>query len=119
LQFCNDFQIPLAMTDKIGTPLACRVRLAGVVLPDRAFKLRNELPDLVHDSVASVSQLSLKASGSSRAISLGSEVARVVFEILRTHSSWLGNGPEDKLPSSSIAYQPGLMLRMSDLFSLT
>src|ERR1700685_2467689 len=38
------------MSDQISTPLACRVGLAGVVLPYRAFKLRNELPDLVHGS---------------------------------------------------------------------
>jgi hypothetical protein len=49
-------------------------------------------------------------------ISFSSDVARVAFEILQTHCSWLGNGPEDKLPSSPIAYQPGLMLRMSDSF---
>ena len=50
LHFRNDIQIPLAMSDQISTPLACRVGLAGVVLPYRAFKLRNELPDLVHGS---------------------------------------------------------------------
>ena len=63
--------------------------------------------------------MAVVASAMNGAIYLGSEIARVVLEILRTHSSWLGNGPEDKFPSSSIAYQPGLILRMSDLFSLT
>ena len=37
--------------------------------------------------------------------------------ILVMHSSRLGKGPEVRLPSSSIAYQPGLMPRMSDLSS--
>ena len=50
LQFCDDFQIPLAMTDQISTPPACRVGLAGVVRPCRAFKLRNESPNLIHGS---------------------------------------------------------------------
>jgi hypothetical protein len=36
-----------------------------------------------------------------------------------THSSRLTNGSEDRLPSSFIAYQPGLIQRMSDLVSLT
>jgi hypothetical protein len=35
------------------------------------------------------------------------------------HSSRLENGPEVRLPPSSIAYQPGLTPRMSDLSSLT
>jgi hypothetical protein len=39
--------------------------------------------------------------------------------ILVTHSSKLGKGPEESLPSLSIAYQPDLMLRMSDLSSPT
>src|ERR1043166_5952440 len=38
--------------------------------------------------------------------------------ILRTHSSWVANGPEKRLPSSSAAYQPGLMPRMYDRSSL-
>ena len=38
---------------------------------------------------------------------------------LLRHSSRLTNGPEDRLPSSFIAYQPGLIQRMSDLVSLT
>jgi hypothetical protein len=37
---------------------------------------------------------------------------------LSTHFSRLENGPETRLLSLSIAYQPGLMPRMSDLFSL-
>jgi len=36
----------------------------------------------------------------------------------RRHSSWLGNGPEERWPSSAIAYQPDLTPRISDLFSL-
>jgi hypothetical protein len=39
------------------------------------------------------------------------------FALLR-HSSRLKNGPHESLPPPSIAYQPGLMPRMSDLFSL-
>jgi hypothetical protein len=35
--------------------------------------------------------------------------------ILVRHTSRLENGPEERLPSSSIAYQPGLMARMSAL----
>src|SRR5712671_6014444 len=31
------------------------------------------------------------------------------------HCSWLENGPDERLPSSSIAYQPVLMPRISDL----
>ena len=42
------------------------------------------------------------------------KVAVVASEVL--HSSWLENGPEAKLPSSSIACQRGFTLRMSDLF---
>jgi len=38
--------------------------------------------------------------------------------ILLTHSSRQEKGPEESLPSSSTAYQPGLMPRMSDLLSL-
>src|SRR2546428_13536505 len=38
--------------------------------------------------------------------------------ILLTHSSRLEKGPEERSPSSSIAYQPRLMPRMSDLSSL-
>jgi hypothetical protein len=34
------------------------------------------------------------------------------------HSWRLENGPDERLPSSSIPYQPGLMPRMSDLSSL-
>jgi hypothetical protein len=38
--------------------------------------------------------------------------------IRRRHSSWLKNGPERRWPSPSIAYQPDLTPRISDLFSL-
>ena len=38
--------------------------------------------------------------------------------ILSTHSWRLAKGPEKMLPSPSIAYQPDLMPRMSDLSSL-
>jgi hypothetical protein len=38
--------------------------------------------------------------------------------ILSTHSWRLAKGPEKMWPSPSIAYQPGLMPRMSDLSSL-
>jgi hypothetical protein len=38
--------------------------------------------------------------------------------ILFTHSSRLKKGPEERFPSSSIAYQPGLIPRISDLSSL-
>src|SRR3977135_1147274 len=34
------------------------------------------------------------------------------------HCSWLENGPDERLPSPSIAYQPALMPRISDLSSL-
>ncbi len=37
---------------------------------------------------------------------------------LLRHSSWLENGPEESLPSLSIAYHPCLMPRISDLASL-
>ncbi len=42
-------------------------------------------------------------------------VGRAIFS---THSWRLAKGPEKMLPSPSIAYQPGLMPRMSDLCSL-
>jgi hypothetical protein len=42
----------------------------------------------------------------------------VGWAILSTHSWRLTKGPEKMLPSRSIAYQPGLMPRMSDLASL-
>jgi hypothetical protein len=57
-------------------------------------------------------------SAMSRSCSSTMARAGVGWLILLTHSSWLEKGPEDKLPSSSIAYQPGLMPRMSDLPSL-
>src|SRR4030081_1565313 len=37
---------------------------------------------------------------------------------LRARCSWLENGPDERLPSPSIAYQSALMPRISDLSSL-
>jgi hypothetical protein len=37
---------------------------------------------------------------------------------LMRHCSWVENGPDERLPSLSIAYQPALMPRISDLSSL-
>jgi hypothetical protein len=49
---------------------------------------------------------------------LDAAVASVGSAILSTHSWRLAKGPEKMLPSPSIAYQPALMPRMSDLASL-
>jgi hypothetical protein len=49
---------------------------------------------------------------------LDATVPSVGRAILSTHSCRLAKGPEEMLPSPSIAYQPGFMPRMSDLCSL-
>jgi hypothetical protein len=49
---------------------------------------------------------------------LDAAVPFVGWAIPSTHSWRLAKGPEKMLPSRSIAYQPGLMPRMSDLSSL-
>jgi hypothetical protein len=38
--------------------------------------------------------------------------------MLSKHSASLEKGPEERFPTSSIAYQPGLMQRTSDITSL-
>jgi hypothetical protein len=35
------------------------------------------------------------------------------------HSPWFENGPDEILPLRSIPYHPGLIVRISDVYSLT